>query len=555
MRFMPRRLNTQLVLLVTCILLATGVTSGWVTARQQLNTLHAAMSRNSAVMARSISENAAHYLVLQDYAGLESLLLKAAELPDIVRLQVCEPDGVIIGNVERSIGRKPRALPGIDRISPPSSPVSLISLDENAMIIWQPVEAGRLMGWIKATYSMEGIRAAQAATFKNSLVLALFWAACGAVMLLLVLRPAAQAIGRLTTFARGLNERKGDQIEAEHRTREIQELGESLNYASARLFDTEQDILRKGEALHEQYSTLRGIIDSADALIFSVDRRYRYTSFNTSHAAVMRAIYGQEIRINDCMLDFMTVAEDRDKAQRNLDRALAGERFVESAYSGEDALSRLYFEVSHNPIFSEGRSVIGVAVLSRDMTERKRADEALRKSEENYRRLLDTIQEGIWVIDQEAKTTFVNPRMAEILGYAPGEMRGKHLFTFMDEQGRRIAENNIERRKQGVKEQHDFEFIRKDGQRISTRLETGPIFDETGHYAGSIAAVADITERKGAEEQIRKLNEELEQRVKDRTAELVNKNAELERLNKLFVGRELRMKELKERIKELEKET
>ena len=66
--------------------------------------------------------------------------------------------------------------------------------------------------------------------------------------------------------------------------------------------------------------------------------------------------------------------------------------------------------------------------------------ERLRKSEENYRQLLDTIQEGIWVIDADAVTTFVNPRMAEILGYTTEEMIGRHLYSFMDEQGKQIAE-------------------------------------------------------------------------------------------------------------------
>jgi len=63
----------------------------------------------------------------------------------------------------------------------------------------------------------------------------------------------------------------------------------------------------------------------------------------------MQAIYGAEIQPGHSLLDYMTVTEDRETAKKNLDRALVGERLVESAYSGEEMRSRLYFEVSHNP--------------------------------------------------------------------------------------------------------------------------------------------------------------------------------------------------------------
>ncbi len=149
-------------------------------------------------------------------------------------------------------------------------------------------------------------------------------------------------------------------------------------------------------------------------------------------------------------------------------------------------------------------NVGGIVVNFRDITERKRAEEALRKSEEKYRQLIDTLQEGIWLIDKEANTTFVNPRMAEMLGYTPEEMQGKHLFSFMDEKGVEIAQRNLERRRQGITEQHDFEFVRKDGSRIYTILETGPITDEKGEYIGALAGVQDITQRKKAEEDVKR---------------------------------------------------
>ena len=132
------------------------------------------------------------------------------------------------------------------------------------------------------------------------------------------------------------------------------------------------------EKLREQYSTLRSIINSANALIFSVDRQYRYTIFNQEHATAMKALYGAEIEQGHSLLDYMTVAGDRETARRNFDRALAGEQLVEESYSGEELRSRHYYHVSHSPIKTE-EEIIGVAVLAQDMTGRKRAEEEIRK--------------------------------------------------------------------------------------------------------------------------------------------------------------------------------
>ena len=81
-------------------------------------------------------------------------------------------------------------------------------------------------------------------------------------------------------------------------------------------------------------------------------------------------------------------------------------------------------------------------------------------------------------------------------------MIGKHLFSFMDEEGVKICKKNLERRKQGIKEQHEFEFIRKDGEKIYTLMETSPIIDEKGNYNGALAGVLNITEYKNLQEQL-----------------------------------------------------
>ena len=145
------------------------------------------------------------------------------------------------------------------------------------------------------------------------------------------------------------------------------------------------------------------------------------------------------------------------------------------------------------------------AVTFTDITDRKKAEEKLKESEEKYRLIVENAHEGIWAIDGDAYTTFVNNRMAEILGYSIDEMLGKHLYSFMDEDGVKIAEINLKRRQMGIKEHHDFEFLRKDGTKIFTRLETSPILDEKGEYRGAMAFIIDITERRIAEKKIANL--------------------------------------------------
>ena len=131
-------------------------------------------------------------------------------------------------------------------------------------------------------------------------------------------------------------------------------------------------------ALREQYAILRAILQSTDSSVFSLDREYRYTTFNDGHAATMKALYGVDIQIGASLAEYQSVPEDWQLARKNLDRALQGETFVESAFSGDEVRSRRYFEISHSPIRTSANELIGVSVSSRDVTERKRAEDEIR---------------------------------------------------------------------------------------------------------------------------------------------------------------------------------
>lgn len=137
--------------------------------------------------------------------------------------------------------------------------------------------------------------------------------------------------------------------------------------------------------------------------------------------------------------------------------------------------------------------------FTRDLTDRKHAEEALRDSEERYRRIVETADEGIWVLDAQNRLTFVNERMAGMLGYTVTEMLGTPIFAFMDADARPIAEAKIERRRQGIAERFDFRFRRKDGTALWATVGAVPLRDRQGQYIGAFAMATDITERTKAE--------------------------------------------------------
>ena len=135
----------------------------------------------------------------------------------------------------------------------------------------------------------------------------------------------------------------------------------------------------------------------------------------------------------------------------------------------------------------------------------------MKRNLQKYSQILESLHEGIWIIDRNARTTFVNSRMAEMLGYSVDEMLGKPIFSFMDEYNAELASRSLARRKYGIKEQLERQLLRKDGTPLYALIEASPMYDDEGNYAGAIAGVVDITERKRLEQSL----QESEERYRD----------------------------------------
>ncbi|NOU17533.1 MAG: PAS domain S-box protein [Bacteroidales bacterium] len=259
------------------------------------------------------------------------------------------------------------------------------------------------------------------------------------------------------------------------------------------------------ETLKEQYSKLQGIIESTDALIFALDRQYRYTSFNHGHASMMKLIYNIDIKIGQNMLDYMMVAEDREKAKQNLDRALNGEQIIEEAYFGDESRSRLYFQVSHNPIKTENGNIIGVVVLAQDISERRQMEETLRKNECTLKEAQRVGRLGSWELNIINNHLTWSDQIYRIFEIDPIEF-GASYEAFLnaihpdDREKVDFAYTNSLKTHTPYTIDHRIRFT--DGRIKYVQEQCETFYDSEGKPLRSVGVVQDITERKSAEEAI-----------------------------------------------------
>jgi PAS domain S-box-containing protein len=198
-----------------------------------------------------------------------------------------------------------------------------------------------------------------------------------------------------------------------------------------------------------------------------------------------------------------------------------------------------------------GREV--VLSLLYDITERKRAEEALQESEERFRLMVETTQDIIYTVDERGFLTYVNPTTERIMGYSINELKGKYLDEIIAPECIDSVKDRFKRAMKGESiPVYETDMIRKDGTRIPIEFNGVTIYDSEGNPSGRYGVGRDITERKRAEDELAKYREGLEQLVAERTQDLEDKTKALEEVNislkVLLRHREEDKKELEDRF-------
>ncbi|MGF1934040.1 MAG: response regulator [Nostoc sp. ChiQUE02] len=158
---------------------------------------------------------------------------------------------------------------------------------------------------------------------------------------------------------------------------------------------------------------------------------------------------------------------------------------------------------------------------AKERRERKQAEESLQKSEARYRRIVDTSYEGIWMIDSQIRTEYVNQRLSQMLGYPAEEILGRSMFDFMDRADDIAAQEKLEWLKREGSDLKEGRLRCKDGSYIWTLISARAIFGEQNEFLGAIAMLTDITDRKRTEEERDRLLQ-LEKRAREE-AEAANR--------------------------------
>jgi PAS domain S-box-containing protein len=198
--------------------------------------------------------------------------------------------------------------------------------------------------------------------------------------------------------------------------------------------------------------------------------------------------------------DYFPDQEFRERLFENLERQHSVEN-VEGRVQKTDGTS-----VS---ILLNAKNFEDYSLILINLTDITKPETALKISENKYRTLVETAQEGIWVVDREGLTRYTNPKMTEMLGYSEDEMKGKTFFDLMETTDRQVAEDMIAAGENtGLIQDGEFAFTRKDRSRILTRFTTSPIMDLDNTPAGELALVSDISAIKEHEKELKTSLEE-----------------------------------------------
>ena len=290
------------------------------------------------------------------------------------------------------------------------------------------------------------------------------------------------------------------------------------------------DISKRKEAeerLMENEALLNAIVETAKDSIFIKDLSLRYIKVNMA----MESLFDMPIDEILGKSDSDLFGIENEEHILEIDRQVLAGNTVEEYPAKPVNEVMHYFHTIKVPIRDAHGKIKGLCGIARDITGLKQSENELRNSEERFRQVVEHSREVVWEIDQTGLFTYVSPLSFEVFGYSPEELTGKmHFIDLVPEEGRERVGKIISDLFPRHADMRNIEgrIIKKDGSERTLITNGAPILNKNRELIGYRGTNADITERKQGEEALKKMNEELEKRVKERTEQLTATNYDLD---------------------------
>ncbi len=289
------------------------------------------------------------------------------------------------------------------------------------------------------------------------------------------------------------------------------------------------------EALQESEQKYRSLIEqSNDAIYMLEDGKFKVVNKRFTE---LLGVTPEEVRAPDFNFLDLVAPKSRPLIKKRQEMAAAGKtpppqyEFTGLTKDGKE----IEFEVSLSYItYSDSVVVHGIL---RDLTQRRKAEEELRKSEEKHKQLVETMNDGMVIQEIDGSISYVNDVICHILGYERENIIGRKASDFLDKENQKILKKETNKRKKDIRGSYELTWTREDGAQVPTIISPAPLHDANGKYAGSFAVITDITERKKAEDEIRRASA-LQKKLLDTAATAiftVDENGTITSVNEAFM--------------------
>jgi PAS domain S-box-containing protein len=178
--------------------------------------------------------------------------------------------------------------------------------------------------------------------------------------------------------------------------------------------------------------------------------------------------------------------------------------FIDSLALPRDVFLNVFRNVAPSVMVIYPIVTVAIGLLFSSQLTRKKLSLDLQKSEEKYRNIVETTEEGICTFDQQGNFHFVNQKFTDMTGYTLAELIQRPYGDMLNEEWEHFVEDKVKNRRMGVRENYEIQLMTKSGNKIWVNVAANPIFDNDGRYSGALAMYTEITDRVRLQEELRK---------------------------------------------------